>query len=82
MSDEWGKWDDWGDVDQVVDIYAPHQKGSKQRVRVNPPGGRPPVREARGTAHLVVLALLVIVGLFMLIVACGVASALNTGAIW
>lgn len=68
--------------DQEINIWPPSKGAARQEVNVNPPGGRPPVHEARPAPHLVALILLVILGLCALIVACGVASALNTGAIW
>ena len=66
--------------DQQIYI-GPLPKGSgRQEVHVNPPGGRPPEPHyAGGTAQLVIL---VAVGLFLVIIACGVAAALTAGAIW
>lgn len=52
--------------------------GRRQEIHINQ-GGRPPVHEARGTAHLVIV---VAVAAFLVFVACGVASALTAGAIW
>ena len=69
-------------ADQEINIWPPSKGAARQEVNVNPPGGRPPVHEARGTAHLVVFLMLFVFGLCALIIACGVASALNTGAIW
>ncbi len=67
---------------QEINVWSLPPGVDRQEVNVNPPGGRPPVHEARGTAHLVVVFMLLLFGLCALIVACGVASALNTGAIW
>lgn len=69
-------------TDQEINIWPLSKGAARQEVNVNPPGGRPPVHEARGTAHLVVLLMLVVFGLCALIIACGAASALTAGAIW
>lgn len=64
--------------DQEVYIWPPSEGSGRQEVYVNPPGGRPP-HEARGTAHLVIV---LAVAAFLVIISCGVASALTAGAIW
>lgn len=65
--------------DQEIYI-GPLPKGAgRQEVYINPPGGRPPVHEAQGTTHLVIV---LAVAAFLVIVACGVAAALTAGAIW
>ena len=74
-------------ADQVITI-GPLPKGSgRQEVYVNPPGGRPSSstpRYAPGTERLglFTLLLVLIIGVAVLMVACGVASALVTGSIW
>ena len=77
--------------DQIINV-GPLPKGARrQEVNINPPGGRPAEASsstqvssatphyAAGTSHLVIL---VAVGLLLVIIACGVASALTAGAIW
>lgn len=78
-------------ADQEIHI-GPLPKGAgRQEVYVNPPGGRPSDGTSPSTPHyaggterlgLFTLLLVVIIGAATLIVACGAASALVTGAIW
>ena len=78
-------------ADQEIFI-GPLPKGAgRQEVHVNPPGGRPPEKTsphyAPGTERLgvfgLLLALIVLaVCAFLVISACGMASALVTGSIW
>ena len=65
----------------VHEVYVwPPPEGAAQQVYINPPGGRPPqVHEAQGTLHL---AIALAVAAFLVIVACGVATALTAVAIW
>lgn len=84
-------------TEQEVYIWPPAEGSARQEVYVNPPGGRPPSSStphwkassstphyAPGTERLgiVTLLLIAIVGGAVLVVACGVASALVSGSIW
>ena len=77
--------------DQIINV-GPLPKGAgRQEVNINPPGGRTAEASsstkvssatphyAGGTAHLVIV---LAVAIFLVIIACGVASALTAGAIW
>lgn len=72
-------------TDQEVYIWPPSKDAGRQEVYVNPPGGRPPEASsatphfAAGTSHLVIV---VAVGLFLVVTACGIAAALTAGTIW
>lgn len=80
-------------ADQEIFI-GPLPKGAgRQEVHVNPPGGRPsspssstpryaPGTERLGVAGLLVALLVLAVCAFLVISACGMASALVTGSIW
>ena len=66
--------------EQEINIWSTPPGAGQQKVYVNPPGGRPPEPHyAGGTAQLVIV---VAVALFLVVVGCGVASALTAGAIW
>ena len=75
-------------TEQEVYIWPPAEGSARQEVYVNPPGGRPPSSStphyAPGTERLgiVTLLLIAIIGGAVLVVACGVASALVSGSIW
>ena len=60
---------------QVININGPAPDSDPQEININGPGPR----YAGGTSQLVILFA---VGLFLVIIACGVASALTAGAIW
>ena len=64
---------------QKIQIW--HTDGD-QEVYVNPPGGQPPRTEPHYAAGP--LQLLVVAGVvaFLVLIACGVATALTAGAIW
>ena len=65
--------------DQQIYI-GPLPKGAgRQEVHVNPPASSSTPHVAAGTAHLV---LLLAVAAFLIIIACGVATALTAGAVF
>ena len=63
---------------QIVNV-SPLPKGSAdQKVHVNPPGGRPPAPERSGAVPF----LIIVLSAAVVIVSCGVATALVSGSIW
>jgi hypothetical protein len=80
-------------ADQEIFI-GPLPKGAgRQEVHVNPPGGRPssstkasphyaPGTERLGVFGLLLLLIVLAVCAFLVISACGMASALTAGSIW
>lgn len=77
-------------ADQEIFIGPLPKGAARQEVHVNPPGGRPPSSTphyAPGTERLGVFGLLLLlivlaVCAFLVISACGMASALTAGPIW
>lgn len=64
--------------DQEINIYQLPEGTGRQQININAPAPPPP-HFAAGTSHLV---LLLIVGAFLVIIACGVATALTAGAVF
>jgi hypothetical protein len=76
-------------ADQEVNIWSLPKGSAGQEVNVNPPGGRPPEKphyapgtERLGVAGLLLLLIVLAVCAFLVISACGMASALTAGSIW
>jgi hypothetical protein len=77
-------------ADQEINIYPLPKGAPPQEVHVNRPSGRPPSSTphyAAGTERLGVFGLLLLlivlaVCAFLVISACGMASALTAGSIW